>query len=319
MPDTVTPERRLDFEAKFTQWNLNFEFIHDFSLTQDLRVLDEAQVRDLSNISPTTRLQQYYEQMRHGTTFPPIVVAAELFNETDVLIDGNTRARAAQRLKRATFPAYRVSPIPDADFARMLGAALNQMGGQRLESREANQIALVYMERGWGDETIAREIGYHPESVRRWRRETEFVERVERLELEQPAGKLTKKQRQSVAKVTHDAPFAEVVKFVADTALGEADLKELITAVEQANSDEDALAAVEQMRQDAIGPPPNKPYRNPVARQAKMHIGGLLKVDPVKVYDPISADADYEKWRQLRDVIEQVLAVFEQHRSSEAA
>jgi hypothetical protein len=74
--------------------------------------------------------------MKNGAAFPPIVLAATLHKGRDVMIDGNTRARAAQTLKLNTFPAYRVSPIADPNFARMLGAALNNLGGDRLSRAE---------------------------------------------------------------------------------------------------------------------------------------------------------------------------------------
>lgn len=315
MPDTLVSERRLDFEAKFNAWNLEFEYVPELSLT-DLAVIDGAQVRSLEHIAPPERLGQYVLQMKASAAFPPITVAATLFDQTDVLIDGNTRARAAQQLKLSTFPAYRVSPIPDDVFARMLGAALNSLGGDRLEREDGNRIALLYMDLGWSDLDIAREIGFSAESVRRWRREIEFTERVERLGLQKQAGGLTKTQRAQLAKVTHDGPFGEVVKLAADYKLQAPDFKETVTKVAEATSDEEALTIIGQVREESrpIGPPPGRAYRNPVARQARMHIGGLLKVNPAEVFDPTSAEQDLEKWRELRAIVDQILAVFESHK-----
>lgn len=311
-----TSQRDQRFEALFSRWNLNFEFIPELSLTDDLKVLDEAQVRDLANIGPSEQVDQYALQMKQGANFPPIVVAAQLRDSTDVMIDGNTRARAARRNHNDAFPAYRVSPIPDADFAKLLAAALNQLGGKRLERAEANKAALAAMDMGLSDDQIALEIGYSAESIRRWRRDQQFNERIDKLQLIDHADKLTKTQKREVGKVAHDEPFGELVQLVATTKPEQPDLRELLETVEKAGSDHDALVAIEKAREEwrPIGPPPQKVHRNRAAQQARMHLGGLLTVEPAAVYDPTKADDDFEKWQKVREIVDQVLAVFEQHR-----
>lgn len=315
MPPAPTPQHDQRFEALFTRWNLHFEFVPDLSLTDDLSVIDEAQVRDLSNIGAPERVDQYALQMRNGASFPPIVMAAELLGRFDVLIDGNTRALAARKIKHQTFPAYRVSPVPDVDFAKMLAAALNQLGGQRLTPAEANKAALVMMDLGWQDEAVARELGYSAESVRRWRREVEFGDRSERCKVEEWSAKLTKTQRQQLAKVKHDGPFTEAVKLVADTRPSQPDLQELLGLIDKAGSDEEAIAAVRKAREDwqPIGPEPRQVHRNRPAQQARMHIGGLLKLDPLEVYDPTKAAEDAEKWREVRALVDRILSVYDEH------
>lgn len=314
MPEP-TPQRDQRFEALFTRWNLTFEFVPDLSLTDDLSVIDEAQVRDLSNIAVPERVEQYALQMRNGAAFPPIVMAAELLGRYDVLIDGNTRAQAARRTKRATFPAYRVSPIPDVAFGKMLAGALNQLGGQRLSTEEANKSAIAMMDLGWQDEAIARELGYSGESVRRWRREVEFADRVVSAGIESQAGKLTKTQRQQIAKVKHEAPFVEAVKLVAEARPAQPDFQELLSAINKAGSDAEAVAVVQKAREEwrPIGPEPRQVYRNRAAQQARMHLGGLLKVNPLEVYDPTKKEEDLAKWREVYELIGQVLSVYDEH------
>jgi hypothetical protein len=314
MPEP-TPIRDMRFEALFQRWNLTFEFVPDLHLTDDLKVLDEAQVRDLANIGPTPRVDEYAMQMKAGAPFPPIVVASQLRDSANVMIDGNTRARAARKLHREIFPAYVVSPIPDVNFAKVLAGALNQLGGARLEQAEARKTALTAMDMGYSDDQIAREIGYSAESVRRWRRDQQLEDRVERLGLGEAVKKITKTQRNALAAIDHDVPFAEAVTLAADIKADPQDFKELIEEVKQAPSDEGATAIIAKAREDwqPIGPPPQKVYRNKVASQARMHIGGLLKIDdPAAVYDPTKSDEDLQKWRELRDVVDRVLAVFEQ-------
>jgi ParB-like chromosome segregation protein Spo0J len=314
MPET---QRDARFESLFDRWNLTYEFVAELNLTDDLNVLDEAQVRNLANLGPSERVDQYALQMKNGAPFPPITIAEKLKASNNVMIDGNGRARAARKIGRTTFPAYVVSPIPDTDFAKLLAAALNQLGGHRLEKDEAYKAALLFVDRGYSDTQIAIEIGYSAESVRRWRREQQFEERIDRLQLSDAAERLSKTQKRGLAKILHDAPFTDVVNLVAETKPTPADLNELLDVVDKAASDDQALAAVAKAREEwrPIGPPPNVVTRNRVAQSARMHLGGLLSIsDPAAVYDPTKAADDFERWCRIRDLVVAVLAVFEGHR-----
>ena len=79
--------------------------------------------------------------MRNGAMFPPILLMAP-----DLLIDGNTRLKAAQRIGRQTFPAIIVD-TKTRDMALILAASLNQMGGERLTPEEAHEAAMRMMHR----------------------------------------------------------------------------------------------------------------------------------------------------------------------------
>jgi len=297
------------FESTFDRWNLKWEFVPELSLTDQLKVIDEAQVRSLEHIAATERVDEYALQMKGGASFPPIVLMAP-----DILIDGNTRTKAARKIGRTHLPAYRVK-VPDLKFARMLAAALNQLGGARLSSAEANKAALNMIELGWPDDAIGRELGYAAESVRRWRREAEFQERAARLTLDRQASALTKKQRQDIAKISHDEPFAELVKLVAETKPDPADLKHLIEAVDKSPSDSDAVAAINEARTEwvPIGPAPQRVYRNRKTQQMQMHIGALLKLfaEPADVYEQSTAEKVLPRLRDLAGELEDVIRMYE--------
>jgi hypothetical protein len=308
VPTTIAPSD-VRFESLFQRWGLKWEFVPELSLADQLKVLDEAQVRDLAHIAPTERVHEYALQMKGGATFPPIVLMAP-----NILIDGNTRAQAGRQAGRTHLPAYRVE-VPDLDFAKMLAAALNQMGGARLTPEEANKSAIRMMNLGWPDESIGRELGYAAESVRRWRREAEFSERSSALDLNGYAAKLTKKQRQDVAKIVHDEPFAEMVKLIADTKPDPKDLKELAQVVEKAPSDEQAVEAIKTARVEwvPVGPDPRKVYRNKSAQQLRMHLGALvgLLATPSTVYDAAGAEKDVPRIRQAIEGLQAVLSFYE--------
>lgn len=312
-----TGQRDARFEAVFSRWGLEFEYVSELSLSDELEVLDGAQVRNLSNIAPMEQVDQYTLQMKQGANFPPLVVAKQLRDKTDVLIDGNTRAQAARRNRLPTFPAYRVWPIPDDDFAKLLGAALNQLGGQRLNPEEAYKAAVAAMVSEWTDEQIALELGLSASTVRDWRQREKFRVRAEGLGIEDAASKLIRSQEKGLAKISRDEPFKQMVELVAIAKPPKEELAEVLTRIQEAGSDQAELDVVNEARGQwkAIGPAPGKVRRNERAQQARMHLGGLLKIeDPALVFDSTRVEEDYAKWLEAKALIDRVLEVFEKQR-----
>jgi ParB-like chromosome segregation protein Spo0J len=302
------------FEALFQRWNLKWEFIPELSLAEQLRVIDESQVRDLDHVAIPESVHEYELQMKGGASFPPVVVM-----KPDILIDGNTRITAARNLGRTTFPAYLVD-VDGIDFAKMLAATLNQLGGRRLTPAEANRAALAMMDLGWTDDAVGRELGYSAESVRRWRREAEFTDRVEQLGLVEQASRLSKRQRQDIAKITHSEPFTEVVKLIADVKPDPRELKELIETVEKAASDSAAVQTIRDARREwtPVGPEPQRVYRNRAAQQLRMHLGGITSAlaNPTAVYDPQGGEKDIERIRAAIEGLQAVLRMYEERATS---
>lgn len=314
MPDTVTTLGDTRFEAVFDRWNLTYDLVSEMAL-DDIRVVDEAQVRQIANIGRKETVEQYAISMKGGAVFPPIVLMSP-----DVLIDGNTRASAARRNGRSHIAAYRVE-MSDIGMAKMLAATLNAQNGVPLTREEQYAAAINYLDMGWPDAAIARELGCTAESVRRWRKDQEFYNRVERLELTEPAGALKAKQRNEVGKVDHDEPFAELVKLVADVRPDLTDVKELVTDVQQAPSDEAAVAMVAEARQDwtPIGPEPGKRHTpNKKARQLRMHLGGLVNLEPAEVYDPTQAEKMLPTLHEARKRLTAMIKLYEDATEAEA-
>src|SRR5258707_1224478 len=122
-----------------------------------------ARVRAAPHIAPARRVEEYTQQTRNGAVFPPILI-----RKPNILIDGNTRLAAAKRVGRKTFPAI-VVEIDSPERAKILAAAVNQMGGERLTSGEAHEASLLMMQQGYPDLAIARELGRDMSQGRRWR------------------------------------------------------------------------------------------------------------------------------------------------------
>src|SRR5262245_30248650 len=139
-------------EALFAEWGLSYELDPHFPLMR-LKIEAATQIRIEAHRAPSNTVEQYMTHMRHGASFPPIVVASN-----GMLVDGNTRVAACQRLNQKTFPAYKVK-FPHLGIAKMIGAALNQMCGDRLTDEEIITAAEVMMSEGYADEAIARTLG----------------------------------------------------------------------------------------------------------------------------------------------------------------
>jgi ParB-like chromosome segregation protein Spo0J len=302
---SATVGRDTRFESLFDRWHLKYKHVPSFPLAK-IRRMDGAQVRDSEHRFIKELAQKYETQISNGAEFPPLVLW-----DPDVLIDGNHRSRAYEALGITTASVY-VVEVPDIDMALIVAAALNQVNGEALTRDAARTAAVRMMNKGMADSAIARELGYTAESVRRWRRDSEFVSRIEGLGLVESAYRLTKGERNKLAGVEHTEPFAELVKLVADARPTEVDLTDIITRVKSAPSDQDALAVINEAKDDwePIGPEPAKVIRNKAAQQARMHLGGLLKLDAEAVYEPAAAEKDVPKWEALAALASRVLDLY---------
>ncbi len=264
-----------------------------------------AQVRDASHIAPSLRVEEYTQQMRNGAIFPPILI-----RKPSTLIDGNTRLAAAKRVGRKTFPAIIVD-VETPELAKILAAAFNQMGGERLTPGEAHEAALLMMQQGYPDQAVARELGRDLSQVRRWRNQRDVAQRAEKLGLAEQVQLIPRSTLGVLAGVTHDEPFAELTRLLADVRPTEKDAKEMAGKVVQAPSDEAAVRAVAALREELqpAGPPPHAAVRSeiPLVRAA---IGNLLKLTgrASAGFDPAKRDDEMARWTQLKQVVDEVIA-----------
>lgn len=245
LPAEIDPRLAgIQIEAKLRDWALSYEYVAEFDLDK-LRVVDWTQVRDAGHRLNKDTLAEFRTQMSQGAVFPPIVIM-----EPDVLADGNHRVSVAKTLRRKTIPAF-VVKFSSVDLATSFTAAVNQMGGQRLSSKEAYQAAVTMMNRGMADEAIAREVGRSPSHVRDMRRKNDFEQRTaampEIVKLMQQAP-IPEKAQMKLAAIKHDAPLAEVIKVVAETRAPAQVVSELVEAATSARSDADAITAIRAKR-----------------------------------------------------------------------
>lgn len=303
----------IQVEAKLNMWNLAYEYVAEFPIAE-IRVQDWAQVRGAEHIGIHDKetLSEFTTQMAQGAVYAPIVIM-----DPNVLVDGNHRVLAARKLHRKVFPAF-VVHFNSVDLAKSFAAAVNQMGGRRLTTAEAYSAATTMMARGMADESIAREIGRSPSSVRDMRRKNEFITRSASIpEIAKAAQGISEKAQMKLAQISHDPAFAEAVKLVAETRAPAQTVTDIVAAATSARTDADAISAVRALRAELqpAGPPPNRVTIPSEVRQAGMHLGGLLKlgVNPMAMLDVSSPERRAEalaKWRQLAELAARMIGLY---------
>jgi hypothetical protein len=293
--------------AKLREWNLVYEIVPDFPLSR-IRRDDQSQVRQLAHIAPALRVEEYAQQMRNGAMFPPILLMTP-----DLLIDGNTRLKAAQRIGRQSFPAI-VVDTKTRDMALILAASLNQMGGERLTPEEAHEAALRMMRSNYPDAAIARELGRDIAQVRRWRTQRDVQNRAESLGLAEQVKLIPRGTLGTLALVTHEEPFVETTRLLAEVRPVEKQAKEMIAEIQQAPSDQAALEIVARLRDDfaPAGPPPRASTRKdlPLVRAA---IATVVKHESNldAVINRGEREAEVERWTKLQEVVARALRYIE--------
>lgn len=295
--------------AKLREWDMPYEIDRQFPIDKIERPRN-VQVREATNIAPAARVEEYSHQMRNGAVFPPVLIRAGTF----ALIDGHTRLKAARRVGRRTFPAIIVT-TPTNDMAKVLAAAINMQGGERLQPTEAHEAALLMMEQGFPDAAVARELGRDLSQVRRWRAQDDVTKRAQRLGLDEQAKQIPRTALGPLAGVNFDAPFTELTRLLADVRPPEREARELVAKVMAEPSEAAAIAKVAELRTELApsGPPPRVAARKQI-RSARMAIANLLKLKgrPDTAFDPAKREEELARWQQAREVVEEVLAALRQ-------
>lgn len=301
----------IQIEAKLREWDIEYEYVEAYPVA-DVKSVEWTQVREEAHIADRDTVTEYRTQMAQGSVFPPVVLMAP-----DVLVDGNTRISAAKGLRRKHFPAF-VAKFNSVDLAKTFAAAMNQQGGRRLTPAEAYEAALTMMRRGMADEAVAREIGRSVEAVRQMRRRKEFAERSAELpEIAEVAERVKQTQQVKLSQIKHNPAFVEAVKLVADTKPPERMVSDIVKAATEARTDAEAVSAVRALRAELApaGPPPVRVVVSSEVRQARAHLGGLLKYveNPAVLLDVVSPEArtmSMSRWSDLRGLADKVLELY---------
>jgi ParB-like chromosome segregation protein Spo0J len=309
-PEVAGEDTRI--EGLLTEWGLKFDYDEAYPLRKIDAEHEDSQVREQAHRAPRETTDEFTTQLRGQIQqgrihFPPIVCT-----HNGRLIDGNTRKAAAEANGLETFPVYLVK-LDRADQGKVLGAALNQMGGRRLTAEEALAAAEKMMNDDISDEAIARTLGRSVDMVRNYRKERMFRETAKRVGIKEDAPVKRSVQR-VLADVKHDEPFRAATEVVVETKASASDAKALLAEIGEARSEAEELEVIEKHRAKLrpSGPPPPRKASHSAAKRAGQRLDALLAASaPAAELAPAALRSDLEpKWIAVHDLATGVLAAF---------
>ena len=305
---TTHPARSPQTEAMLKARSIDFEFEANLAVV-DVREADGYQVRLTQNRAPKEQVTKYATAMKHGATFPAIVL-----NENMELIDGNTRLQGRLRNGGDTIAAYILFGVTALD-ARSLSVELNQSNGMAMKDEEIRLFIDGAVKDGQQPEVraLARMTGVSEPKITRWIAETQFVSRSAKAGI---AGRYVTALPASTRSALHatrlEAVFEALTVLAAEAKLPTAYVKKLVGLVNNAPSESAALEIVQSEREQradeiravASGFSP----RERKSKGSAQHLGGLQRFDIDDLLD-VAPEKQYETFERMKVVRDRLDAV----------
>lgn len=305
---TTHPALSPQVEQMLAARNIDYDFEANLRISE-IRDAEGNQVRFREHRATKDQVQKYATAMKHGATFPAIVV-----NDAHELIDGNTRRAAALKNGYDTIAAYichGTSPLEN----RSLSVELNQSNGQSMTDAEIRAFIERAVLEGQHPEikTLSRMTGVRETKIGRWIAETQFRSRATREGITDAHVEVLPDSTRAALNGARLAPvFKELTTLAAEARMPANDVKKVVTAVNSASSEAEALAIVEgerrsrasELRAVASGFKPR--HRSKGSAQ---HVGGLLRfnVDDLLDVAPEKQFETYDRMKSLRDRLNAVV------------
>ncbi len=305
---TTHPAISPQVEQMLAPRSIDYDFEANLRISE-IRDAEGNQVRFREHRATKDQVQKYATAMKHGATFPAIVV-----NDAHELIDGNTRRAAALKNGYDTIAAYichGTSPLEN----RSLSVELNQSNGQSMTDAEIRAFIERAVLEGQHPEikTLSRMTGVRETKIGRWIAETQFRSRATREGITDAHVEVLPDSTRAALNGARLAPvFKELTTLAAEARMPANDVKKVVTAVNSASSEAEALAIVEgerrsrasELRAVASGFKPR--HRSKGSAQ---HVGGLLRfnVDDLLDVAPEKQFETYDRMKSLRDRLNAVV------------
>lgn len=305
---TAHPAMSQQIESKLAERKIDYDFEPNVRI-DDIRYVEGVQVRRIEHRAPKDRVERYATAMRHGAQFPAI-----LLNDRMERIDGNTRLEAAKKVGLDTIPAYICHGITTLE-ARSLSVELNQSNGLAMEEDEIRAFIVDAIRSGQQPEvkSLARMTGVKDTKIARWIADTKFSNRVRNSGIDERLVEVLPESTRVALEATHLAPvFENLTVLAAEARMPAAEVKKIVSAVNNAPSQTDALAIVsaerdaraDQIRAAASG---FKPRQRRSAGSAQ-HFGALLKFDVDDLLD-VEPERQFETFQRLEVIRDRLDAV----------
>jgi hypothetical protein len=295
--------------------SIDFDFEPNVRIS-DIRDVEGIQVRLTENRAPKNQVAKYAVAMKHGATFPAIVL-----NDRLERIDGNTRLEARIKNGDETVPAYICHDLTPLD-ARSLSVELNQSNGLAMEEDEIRRFIEGAVHEGQHADlrSLSRMTGVRDTKIARWVAETQFKVRAAREDIaEQFVAALPPSTRAALQASRLASVFREITELAAESRMPAAEVKKLVAQTNAASSESDALAivdAIRDARSDEIRAVASgfSPRDNRRSKGSAQHIGGLTRFEVEDLLD-VAPEKQYETFQRislLRNRLNDVVARAEQ-------
>jgi hypothetical protein len=298
---TTHPARSPQTEAMLKARSIDFEFEANLAVV-DIREADGYQVRLTQNRAPKEQVTKYATAMKHGATFPAVVV-----NENMELIDGNTRLQGRLKNGDDTIAAYILFGVTALD-ARSLSVELNQSNGLAMTDEEIRRFIDGAVKDGQQPEVraLARMTGVSEPKITRWIAETQFVSRSAKAGIaDRHVTALPASTRSALHATRLEAVFEAITVLAAEAKLPTAYVKKMVGLVNGAPSESAALEIVQSEREQrtdeirAVASGFSPRDRN--SKGSAQHLGGLQRFDVDDLLD-VAPEKQYETFERMKVV-----------------
>jgi hypothetical protein len=291
--------------------SIDFDFEPNVQIS-DIRNVEGIQVRLTEHRAPKDQVAKYAVAMKHGATFPAIVL-----NDRLERIDGNTRLEARIKNGDETIPAYICHDLTPLD-ARSLSVELNQSNGLAMTEDEIRRFIDGAVQEGQHADlrSLSRMTGVRDTKIARWVAETQFKIRAEREEIDERfVNALPASTRAALQATRLASTFREITRLAAESRMPAAQVKKLVAEANAASSESDALATVEGQREARTAEIRSvasgfSPRDNRRSKGSAQHIGGLTRFEVEDLLD-VAPEKQYETFQRikvLRDRLNEVVA-----------
>jgi hypothetical protein len=312
---TSHPAVSQQVEQMLTARSIDFDFEANVQISE-IRLSEGNQVRLTEHRAPKDQVVKYSIAMKHGATFPAIVL-----NDRLERIDGNTRLEACIKNGDETIPAYICHGLTPLE-ARSLSVELNQSNGLAMTEEEIRRfVDGAVLEGQHADlRILSRMTGVRDTKIARWVAETQFNARAAREGVdERHVNALPASTRAALQATRLAAVFREISQLAAEARMPAAQVKKIVAQANAATSELDAhaiVAAERSTRADEIRAVGSgfSPRDNRRSKGSAQHIGGLVRFDVDDLLDvaPEKQFETFQRIRVLRDRLNQVVTRAEQ-------
>lgn len=312
---TAHPAVSQQIEQMLKARSIDFDFEPNVQISE-IRDVEGIQVRLTEHRAPKDQVAKYAVAMKHGATFPAIVL-----NDRLERIDGNTRLEARIKNGDDTIPAYICHDLTPLD-ARSLSVELNQSNGLAMTEEEIRRFIEGAVDEGQHADlrSLSRMTGVRDTKIARWVAEAQFKVRAEREDIaERFVTALPPSTRATLQASRLASVFRETTQLAAESRMPAAEVKKLVAQANAASSESDALAIVHadrDARSDEIRAVASgfSPRDNRRSKGSAQHIGGLTRFEVEDLLD-VAPEKQYETFRRiklLRNRLNEVVARAEQ-------